>query len=275
MDSGSKAFGTSAWPRRRARATTGAMQTSGWAQAFRGFDDWEDDHKRARVTEFLNAASGLMPPAKVVGRQSEDQIELRGTYANYPTRVMVDTFFDLSVEMKAPNPLSEGIHVTFDPQSAPSPGDVDPWDEGESVRVFLAKCVYVEASANEMEPLLRRLQALPAEFRQYLFSLMQGNALSYVTLTAEGPRSEFRANFGEMWDPMTQLTQVLWLLAYGANVCAALPPQAVAASSHAVAVPATGSAAPPVARAKCRYCTTVYLWGPHSACPNCGAPYTG
>jgi hypothetical protein len=86
---------------------------------------------------------------------------------------------------------------------------------------------------------------------------------------------------GTMWDPMLQLQQVLWLLAYGASVYAAIAAQPAAQgysaqpghpSQHGYA-PQAGHAA--LLRAQCRYCSTIYVVDPTPACPNCGAPYTG
>jgi hypothetical protein len=242
-------------------------QPSPWARAFRGFDDWEDDRKRHVVMQFLHAAGQNLQAAQVIPRPKDDEIQLRGVYAGYPTRVVVDPFWDLTIELKAPNQQPCSLSVLFDPESAPSPGDVDPWDETDDVRVFLARCVFVEESADEIEATLRLVESLPLEFRQHLYHLMQINNLSSFSLSNDGPRTAFRKNLGEMWDPMVQLGQALWIVGYGANVFGALPP----ARAHA----APGFAHAQGHRPRCRYCGTVFILGPTSACPNCGAAFTG
>ncbi len=242
---------------------------SPWVKAFRGFDEWDDDRKRPLVMQFLQAAGQSMQAAQVVPKPNDDEIQLRGVYANYPTRVVVDPFWSIAIDVKAPNRQSRTLTVRFDPESAPTPGDTDPWDESDDVRVFLARCVFVEDSASEIEGTLRLVQSLPADFRGHLFHLMQINKLSVVNLTGDGPGTSFRDGLGEMWDPMTQLAQALWLVAYGANVFGALPPPT--GSEHAGFAGGGATAH----RAKCRYCGTLFLLGAGAACPNCGANYTG
>lgn len=235
-------------------------QPSPWAGAFRGFDDWDDDRKRHVVMQFLHAAGQNMQGAQVVPRPKDDEIHLRGTYAGYPTRVVVDPFWDLAIDMKAPNHQQRTLRVRFDPDSAPSPGDVDPWDETDEVRVFLARCVFVEDVASDIDETLRLVSVLPLEFKQHLFHIMQSNDLAAVAMTSDGPGTSFRQDLGKMYDPMIQLGQAVWLVGYAANVFRGLPPP----------VPQ-----PPPGRLRCRYCGTLFLLGPSSACPNCGAAYTG
>lgn len=210
-----------------------------------------------------------MQGAQVVPKPNDDEIHLRGIYATYPTRVVVDPFWSIAIDVKAPNQQQRTLTVRFDPESAPAPGDVSPWDEDDEVRVFLAKCVFVEDSASEIEQTLRLVQSLPADFRGHLFHLMQIHQLSSVNLTGDGPGTSFRNDLGAMWDPMTQLGQALWLVAYGASVYAALPPPAGAAEVQG------GFGGASAHRAKCRFCGTLFLLGAGSACPNCGANYTG
>ena len=244
-------------------------QPSPWANAFRGFEDWDDDRKKHVVMQFLQAAGQGMQGAQVVPKPKDDEIQLRGTYAGFPTRVTVDAFWDIVIDAKAPNAQDRSLTVRFDPESAPNPGDVDAWDESEEVRVFLAKCVFVEDSAGEIDETLRFVQSLPPEFRQHLFHLMQSNGLGSFNLTSEGPGTSFRNNVGEMWDPMLQLGQALWLVGYGANVYGALPPPR---HGHPGGPAFAGGTA---AHPKCRYCGTIFLLGPTSACPNCGGAFTG
>ena len=246
-------------------------QPSPWVSAFRGFDDWDDDRKRHVVMQFLHAAAQSMGGGQVVPKPNDDEIQLRGVYAGYPTRVVVDPFWDITIDMKAPNQQPRSLSVRFDPDSAPSPGDVDPWDESDEVRVFLAKCVFVEDDAGSIDETLRLVESLPLEFRQHLYHLMQTNNLSSFGLSNDGPGTSFRKNLGEMWDPMIQLGQALWIVGYGANVYSALPP----ARGHAQSGFTPGPAIHAGPRPKCRYCGTVFLLGPTSACPNCGAAYTG
>jgi hypothetical protein len=247
-------------------------QPSPWARAFQGFEDLDDDDKRRLTTQFLQAAAPMFQNAQVVPKPNDDEIQLRGVYSGYPTRVLVDTFWDITVDMKAPNAQREPLCVRFDPNREPSAGDVDPWDEHDDVRVFLARGVFVENSARDLEQTLRVVQALPLDFRGHLFSLIQLNLLSSVTLNGDGPRAAFRHNLGEMWDPMTQLAQILWLCAYGASVYAALPPPRNEWEGANAMMPPEIA---PAHRAQCGYCRTIYLLGPDSVCPNCGAPYTG
>lgn len=241
-------------------------QPSPWARAFRGFDDWEDDRKRHVVMQFLHAAGQNIQGGQVIPKPRDEEIQLRGVYAGYPTRVVVDPFWDITIDMKAPNQQPRSLSVLFDPDSAPSPGDVAPWDETDDVRVFLARCVFVEESADEIEATLRLVESLPLEFRQHLYHIMQVNNLSRFGLSNDGPGTAFRKNIGEMWDPMVQLGQALWIVGYGANVFGALPPP------HAHAAPGFAHAQ---GRSKCRYCGTLFILGPSSACPNCGAAFTG
>lgn len=230
----------------------------------------EDDQKRQLVTQFFHAAAPLLQNAQVVPKPNDDEIQLRGIYSGYPMRVVCDAFFDLAFDVKAEGGPRNGLCFRFDPDSAPSPGDVDPWDEDDEVRVFLARCIFVEDSAGDIDATLRRIGALPVEFLAHLYQLMHHNDLTVVNLTSQGPGASFRHHIGTMWDPMTQLQQVLWLLAYGANVYRALPVEQ-AYTPQAYAAP---QAAAPF-RAQCRYCSTIYLLDATSQCPNCGAPYTG
>lgn len=250
-------------------------QLSPWAQAFRGFNDLDDDRKKQLALQFLQAAGQAMQNPQIVPKPADDEIHLRGVYAGYPARVVLDPFWNVAIDMKAPNRQRTTLTVRFDPSSAPSPGDADPWDEDDEVRVFLARCVFVAGSSADVDESLRVLQALPIEFRQHLYNLMPVDQLAVVNLTGDGPGGHFRTELGEMWDPMTQLAQALWLLAYGANVYAALPPQGPAPSAPAYPGHPGQAHAAAAPRAKCRYCGTLFLLGATSACPNCGAVYTG
>ncbi len=241
-------------------------QPSPWAQAFRGFDDWDDGRKQQLVTQYFQAAGQNMQEPKIVPKPNDEEIELRGVYQSYPTRVVCDAFFGLNVEMKAPNQQLEALCVYFDPNFEPTPGDADPWDEDDEVRVFLGKGVYVEDDAEDIDQTLRLVRSMPPEFVGHLCNLMQANALASVVLSPQAAHAAFRNGLAEMWDPMVQLGQVLWLLAYGANVYTALPPATEQVEADA------GIA---VERVKCKYCGTVYLLTPESLCCNCGAPYTG
>jgi hypothetical protein len=243
---------------------------SPWAAAFRGFDDMDDDRKRSTVMQFLHAAGQNIQSAQVVPKPKDDEIELRGVYAGYPVRAIVDPFWQMTIDMKAPNQQTRKLRVRFDPDSAPSPGDTNAWDESDEVRVFLARCVYVEDSASDIDGTLKLVESLPLDFRQHLYHRMQTNDLGSFGLSNDGPGAAFRQDFGHMWDPMVQLGQALWIVGYGANVYNALPvPQGYGQPG------AGAGAAPPAARPKCRFCGTIFLLGPTSACPNCGAAYTG
>jgi hypothetical protein len=253
-----------------------AGQPSPWAGAFRGFDDWDESKQKQVCLQFMHAAAPLLQDAKVVPKPNDDETELRGIYAGYPMRVTLDAFYDLAFDVKAQSAQHDSLCFRWAPDSAPTPGDVDPWDDDDEVRVFLAKCVYVEDSADEMDALLRRVQLLPAEFKANLFPMMQRHRLSAFNLTPTGPGTSYRENVGAMWDPMVQVHQILWLLGYAANVYMALPPPGAQSSgAHSGAPP---EMSPPMAaahRVQCRYCSTIFLLGHDSQCPNCGASYTG
>lgn len=243
------------------------MQGQGtpWASTLRGFDGWDDDRKRSIATSFLTALGQHMQGAQIVPKPKDDEIQLRGVYAGYPTRVIVDPFFSFLIDMKAPNRQPRSLSVKFDPESAPSPGDDDAWDESEEVRVFLARCVYVEEAADEIGATLELVESLPMDFRQHLFQIMQARELASFGLSGDGPGAAFHGDLGSMPDPMLQLVQGLWIVAYGANVYGALPPPA---GQGAQGGGVEG-------RPRCRYCGTVFLLGPTSTCPNCGAAFTG
>ena len=91
-------------------------QPSPWANAFRGFEDWDDDRKKHVVMQFLQAAGQGMQGAQVVPKPKDDEIQLRGIYAGFPTRVTVDAFWDIVIDAKAPNAQPRSLTVRFDPE---------------------------------------------------------------------------------------------------------------------------------------------------------------
>ena len=250
-------------------------QPSPWAGAFRGFDDWDEGRQKQLSMQFMQAAAPLMQDGKVVPKPNDDEIHLRGAYGGYPMRVRLDAFYDLEFEVKAPNGQHQHLTFMFDPDSAPTPGDVDPWDDDDEVRVFLAKCVYVEDSASEIDAVLRQVQRLPQDFKGYLFPMMQQHRLSAFNMGSDGPTTGFRDNIGEMWDPILQLQQVLWLLGYAANVYTQLPAEQPPWAMQGQPGMAQPQALAPVHRVQCRYCSTVFMLDQGSMCPNCGAPFQG
>jgi hypothetical protein len=244
---------------------------SPWPGRFKGFDDWEDDRKKAVGKAFLEDMGTLLQSPKVKEVLDEDELELRGRYEDIPVRLKYEADMGwVSLEMKCTGPLD--IFLEWDPEKVPVHSDDsdDDWDEDDEVRVFVGKGVFVEGDKRSVNDALAQFASLPAELQDGVVVTMQELELSRFMVLGETINAGFNANSYEMPDPAAMIGRAVALMARTART--------VGSGEIVVGQTSSGGAQVaivPVRLVACGYCRTKFNLGANSRCPNCGGSFEG
>jgi hypothetical protein len=247
-----------------------------WAQQLKAFEtlDDSDDRKWALADQFANAVGAqFLQGHQVVQNRTDDELELRGSWHNYPTRMKLSmTWGTQEWEMKAVNPSNVTLYFHWDPDAVPAVGQfsgnfASDWDDDDSgAKMFFGKGFYLDAEEDRQ---IATYQALPESVRNALVTYMISDqiprfyAYSYGSLLVGMDR-----RLHDLPDPLNEVGRGAWLagqVAWGLS------------QIDAAALPQEEQAAPAglLHKMTCGYCRTLYLWSQSQTCPNCGAPPQG
>ena len=98
-----------------------------------------------------------------------------------------------------------------------------------------------------------------------LVATIERRELSRFAIYSERMSLGFKDNSYEMSDPIAQITEVMGMMARVAQSLGSVSPAQAGESGGAASVAAS--------LVTCSYCSTKFVLGPSSACPNCGASY--
>lgn len=247
-----------------------AQSSSPWPGKFAGFDDWEDDKKKAVSIEFLQDLGTRFENAKVKDMMDEDEMELRGRYQNTPVRIQYEMDMGwVNMEMKC-NSVIDDLSLDWDLDKVPhldEEDEDDDWDDDDEIRVFLAKGVYIEGYKDSVKETLAKFNSLPQELGVEIVETMQQLHLSGFVVSSDSISVQFDENSYEMVEPVNTVEATAALMFKTAGVVGS----AEAVSQQSVS---GGVAVIPVKLVVCEYCHTNFNLGSNSRCPNCGASHT-
>jgi len=225
---------------------------------------------------FLQTIGPQIGQGQVIPKPSDDEIEWRGTSYNLPCRIKLDAFRDVEIAVKLQNPHGT-CDLEWDAEKAPDPQAVDPWDDSDTVRVFVGRCTYIEGFADSIDEELTVFNSLPPDLTTPIIQSMQRDGIRYFRMRDSEVTADFRDNLNELQDPAQKVTTLAQLVGWAAAFLVGTPPKAGAAQAGMPMQPGmpAPAAAPAVHKVTCRYCRSLYLWGPTQQCTNCGAPAQG
>lgn len=223
------------------------------------------EHCLAELQAFLPAALTPVGPGQAFVSQEGGGIDWRGTTAGLPLRVVVDSSGGVELHVKAQHPHGE-LKLYWDATKIPAVGTPPAWDASEATTVFVDRGVFVHGDPQQLELQLQRLRTFAPEVRSAIADGMRRDDVSQLHWSTDGLELTVGWRLSELLDPASQLARVAQLAGWVAQQLQAVPPDPGANQP---------SGAAPTSRMTCRYCSTLYLLGPQSCCPNCGAPAQG
>ena len=150
--------------------------------------DNRDPRKWQGAEQFANTVGAtFLTGHQVVLDRSQNEIELRGRWHDYPARLKFGlSFFDIEWEMQAQNPTGFELYLKWDLDAVPSVGQFsgqtsEDWgDGGNKVKTFFAKGYYLEASGANIDWALAAYQLLPEQIRTALATYMVADRIHHL-----------------------------------------------------------------------------------------------
>ncbi len=254
-------------------------------QAYSGMGD--DEQKWALCEELLGELAPGIDGAKIKKIPDDDEIELRGRMGDTPVKVNLEVDMGwVRPEMKITNRTGE-LRLERDHEKIPQQRDPDDdWADDDELRVFAAKGIFVEGDEEEVNETMGTLRQLPGETGAELLAAMERLRITMVYAFRDSLSFNSGPNLQDMADPSAHISDLLAImkkladaLASGERDMAGEPKVrisgAVEINGQRIEPTAGGFVAPAVERVQCEYCSTLFVLGTVSNCPNCGATYTG
>lgn len=261
----------------------GATQTqaSEWKQFFKKFDEWDDDERQYKALEALAGAiaqQGLGSP-QAFRKVNDGKVELRAVASNHPVRIELGLDGMVVLDMQAigrPDLSGTLVNVCYEPTFVPEP-DVGAWADGDTVRVFLGKGVYLEGhvgvtyiggtniiAAGGIDQMLQILSQMPTPFVAELTAAMQTENIRSLIAYNQNIWCDPHHEIPQMYDASVSIARIVSLMDRLGHTLEAIVSRIPADRG----LPRGG--AKPTGR--CRHCAAVYLISETGRCPNCGAP---
>ncbi len=272
-------------PASAAAAAPGGSWARRLQQAYAEMDD--DEQKWALCEELLGELAPRIEGAKIKKIPDDDEIELRGRMGDTPVKVNLEVDMGwVRPEMKITNRTGE-LQLERDHEKIPQQRDPDDdWSDDDELRVFAAKGIFVEGDEEEVNETLGTLGQLPGGTGAELLAAMERLRINTVYAYRDSLSFNSGPNLQDMADPIAHIADLLAImkkladaLASGERDMAGEPKVritgAVEINGQRIAPTAGGFVAPAVVRVQCEYCSTLFVLGTVSNCPNCGATYTG
>ena len=153
--------------------------------------------------------------------------------------------------------MEDSLYVHYDPTLSPVGGDPDDdWADGDDIRVFIAKGLYVEATPDVVEIYMHFCERLSDAQIDKIRDGMARLPIGFVWFLGDELEIGGAVGVQKVDDPVATFRSVLefagWL---GSEI----PGAALEAGS--------------LSQVQCEYCSSRYFFGVRrKACPNCGAP---
>lgn len=221
---------------------------------------------------FAEAAMGGVGRGSAVMMPNDERVEWRGMVDGLRTRLVVDGLA-LSLGVKFNNDLGE-LSLAWNRSWVEDPGPGEAWDDDDDVRIFIAKGACIATTAAFVGEQVATADLLPRDSLTTMGTVMSDHYLGRIELDEDGLEVEFDRDLSSLLgDPVQAVASAVRGVA---SVCVAwaaveLTPQQRAtleAAGETTGFEFAGS--PP--RLVCRYCSTTFVPGITSNCPNCGAP---
>ena len=226
-----------------------------------------------------NPREALEPTLALLGASSvrtepddPDECEVRGSISGRPARVKLDERPWLSLEFRAEIGLRI-IVLTHNPSKIPKQSDADdPWDDDE-VRTFVAKGVYAEGSADNVNKYISHFAALSDTARTQLVEAISTHfAAEIPTIFVAAGDSVSLAGHLDLAEVEAVAAAVLPTLATIVDEIEQLPDPMAAMTQTAAVASGKAASQPAATQRKCAYCRSRYVATWDLNCPNCGAP---
>lgn len=270
-------------------AAPAAAPASSWAQRLRkAYVELDDDEQKwALCEELLGELAPRLDGAKIKKLPDDDEIELRGRMGDTPVKVNLKVDMGwVRPEMKITNRTGE-LWLERDHEKIPQQRDPDDdWADDDELRVFVAKGIFVEGDEKDVNENMDTLRQLPGETGAELLAAMERLRITTVCALIDSLSFHAGPNLRYMADPIAHFSDLLAImkkladaLASGERDMAGEPKVritgAVEINGQRIEPTAGGFVAPAIERVQCEYCSTLFVLGTVSNCPNCGATYTG
>ena len=231
--------------------------------ALRFYANAAQQEKLPLLKGYLEYLSGLIGQGQVYLNTNDREVEWRGVVDSLRTRLTVDQWTKVNIEIKIQNPHG-AIIVEYDPSKVPQVGAPPPWDESDIQRIFLGKGVFVEGPSAEAERAVRVLRELPTGAIPTVSDTMAWAELECIRVSDVSVHATFGPELVRLRAPSEQLPQAIKNLGWLAGVLQSTPADpALAASGAQLTI-------------TCAYCHTLYTTNHDRwTCPNCGAPAEG
>jgi hypothetical protein len=240
---------------------------------FSGCDKWEEEEMWNEAYEaFYNDLAKSLNDAKIkYATDDYEVLEIRAKKNNRPLRVKWDQIsYDepewVEIEMKCNNTLGT-IDLERNYDKIPKKKDADPdWgDDDQTMRVFLQKGIYAEGDEDEVNETLSVLNSFPQLLIDKILSLIEEYEIIYFRLNDEVMSAIIESNIVDLKEPIKKIITVIDLLEELTTLIDSNKLQKKALDKNISAE---------YKRVKCDFCSTMFLMGKKSNCPNCGGAYT-
>ena len=258
-----------------------------WARRLKGYWDMDDPAKWPLCEELLGDIAPHLDSGKIKKIPDDDEIELRGRIGGTPVKINFEVDMGwVRPEMKITNRIGE-IQLERDHEKIPQERDEDDdWASDDELRVFVAKGIFVEGDDEEVDETLDTLSQLPEALRGKLLAEIERLQFNHLYVYRDGMNVGLKPNNYEMADPVQHILDVVSIMKQLADTVAAgdrdmaSEPRVIIRGNVMIdgqpVAPTEGVHTPrSFGRATCKYCSTLFVPGVGSRCPNCGAPLTG
>jgi len=247
---------------------------SPWPARLAGYRDLREEQQWPLCEQLAEELAPAYAKAKVKIDHEDESVQVRGRVGEVPVRIRFNVDMGwVRPELKIANQLGP-LDLERDHEQIPNEDDSDDdWDDDE-LRVFVAKGIFIEGDDEEIDQTLATLGLLPDPLRTDLLPEMERLRLSQLyTISDRLLRVSFERELYEMADPVAEIDAGVQL---AARVATALNQGPGSGGGRVVDPASAGSGrAASFGRVECAYCSTLFVLGATSNCPNCGAAHTG
>ncbi|PLW91944.1 MAG: hypothetical protein C0592_13190 [Marinilabiliales bacterium] len=233
--------------------------------------DYDEDKINAAWMHFLNDLKSLLSDTKIIepnDAADNYSYELRGKMDGLPVKFETDTMdysysnppcLNVIIKLKD---YEGDFDLTRDHDKIPMDKDDDDWgDEDQDIRVFVGKGIFVEGDEDRVCSTLAYIDGFPEDITDAVLQQMEEIPILYYRISYD-QLEVFPEDSPILWEnPIDRYTAILDLMGkiakhvLGSNVESDNIEKKILTKYK---------------RVKCKYCSSHFLMGETSNCPNCG-----
>lgn len=233
------------------------------------FSDLTDSAKADIATKILEEVGCSFENPRIKPLHEDTAVELRARVEGVPMRVNVE--YDMGwirPELKISNPVGMLVLMRDHSKIAKKRDAGDDWADGDELRIFVAKGIFVEGEDEMIDMSFAMLKGMPSKLVAEIFEGMESFRLSAFMIAMTELSAVTDPTLNDLDQPVAYIDGLVRLM-HKVVVALGSGGQASGVVPTFTAEPQSGE------RLLCAYCSTRFLPLGTAACPNCGAEHSG